>query len=140
MTLPTRTRPERWPGAILASGALLGLLTVAMGALAAHLPDRLLAPDGRDLLRTAVQMQGWHVPALLACGLLLERRPGTLLRLSSLAFLLGIGCFCSGLYALAFLGPAALPAPVLHLAPAGGSILMLGWLLLAIGCARPRAR
>lgn len=127
-----------WPRLMLASGALLGFLTVAMGALAAHLPDARLAPGGRALLRTAVEMQGWHVPALLACGLLLlrgnGRRTTLLLRASGLCFLAGIGCFCFGLYGLAFVGAGGAAAPF------GGSVLMLGWLLLLAACAGAVAR
>ncbi len=135
-----RSPQTPWSRALLAAGALLGLLTVAMGALAAHLPSALLAADGRELLRTAVQMQGWHVPALLACGLLLERRQALALRLSGLAFVAGIACFSTGLTVRAFLGAAGLGGLLAHLAPCGGSVLMLGWLLLAIGGVWPAAR
>ncbi len=122
----------------LVCGALLGLLTVAMAALAAHLPDRMLAGGGREMLRSAVQMQGWHAMALLATGLLAERRPRDLvLRLAGAAFLLGIVCFCAGVYALAFGGGGSGWAQAAgHAAPFGGSVLMLGWLLLAAACLR----
>lgn len=125
-----------WPRLFLVAGALLGLATVALGALAAHLPDRMLAPGGRELLRSAVQMQGWHAAALLLTGALLERRAGLLLRLAGLLFLAGILCFCAGIVALGFAGGSAWADDFGHLAPFGGSTLMLGWLLLAIGCAR----
>lgn len=120
----------------LVCGALLGLSTVAMGAVAAHLPDRLLADGGRALLRSAVQMQGWHAAALLATGLLAERRDGWPLRLAGAAFLLGILCFCAGLYALAFAGGSSAAQAIGHAAPFGGSVLMAGWLLLALACLR----
>ena len=122
---------------LLACGALLGLLTVAAGALAAHLPDRLLAPGGRELLRSAAQMQGWHVPALLFCGLLMGRRPDPLLRLAGLGFLLGLACFCAGVDSLAF-GAGWVPL-IGHAAPFGGTVLMLAWLLLAIATLRQPA-
>ena len=121
------------------SGAVLGLLTVAAGAVSAHLPDRMLAPNGREMLRSAVQMQGWHVPALLACGLLAERRGGRLLRVAGLAFLLGIVCFCAGVYALGLNGGAPWARLVGHAAPFGGTVLMAGWLLLAAACLARRA-
>ncbi len=123
-----------WARAWLVAGAVLGLSTVAMGAVSAHLPERMLAPGGREMLRSAVQMQGWHVPALLACGLLAERRGGMLLRAAGLAFLLGIACFCAGVYALGFDGGASWARVVGHAAPFGGSVLMGGWLLLAAAC------
>ncbi|WP_419728505.1 DUF423 domain-containing protein [Lichenicola sp.] len=127
-----------WPRLLLIAGALLGLATVAMGAVAAHLPDRLLAPGGRPMLASAVQMQGWHAMALIATGLLLDRpvRSAWVLRLAGIAFLLGIVCFCAGVYALAFAGGESWARTVGHAAPFGGSVLMLGWLLLAWGCLR----
>ena len=132
-----RAAPGRTGGRLfLVCGALLGLSTVAMGAVAAHLPDRLLAEGGRALLRSAVQMQGWHAAALLATGLLAERRDGWLLRLAGAAFLLGILCFCAGLYALAFNGGSSAAQAIGHAAPFGGSVLMAGWLLLALACLR----
>lgn len=133
-----RDHGARWTRAMLCGGALLGLATVAMGALAAHLPDRMLAAGGRELLRSAVQMQGWHVAALLATGLLLERQVGDagrwLLRLAGVAFGIGIACFCGGVYALGFAVGQDWARVVGHAAPVGGSLLMLGWLLLALGC------
>ena len=127
-----------WSRAFLACGAVLGLLTVAIGALAAHLPDRLLAPGGRALLHSAVEMQGWHVPALLACGLLAQRRRDRILRLAGLGFLVGIVCFCAGVDSLAFAAGAGWAQAVGHAAPFGGSVLMLAWLLLAAAVLRPR--
>ena len=129
---------DHWSRAFLACGALLGLLTVAVGALAAHLPDRLLAPGGRELLRSAAQMQGWHVTALLACGLLARRRRDWVLRLAGLGFLLGIACFCGGVDALAFAAGAGWAQAIGHAAPFGGSVLMLAWLLLAVAALRLR--
>ena len=137
-TITPRTVPVR-SGArpFLVGGAVLGLLTVAMGALAAHLPDRALAAGGREMLRSAVQMQGWHVTALLATGLLAEWRPGgRVLQLAGWAFLLGIACFCAGVYALAFARGSGWAQAAGHAAPFGGSVLMLGWLLLAVACLR----
>ena len=133
-----------WPRLLLTAGALLGLATVAMGAVAAHLPDRLLADGGRRMLASAVQMQGWHTMALLATGLLLDRPSrggpsgwgGIALRLAGAAFLLGIVCFCAGVYALAFAAGQSWAQATGHAAPFGGGVLMLGWLLLAVGCLR----
>lgn len=127
-----------WSRGFLAGGALLGLLTVALGAVAAHLPDRLLAAGGRPLLRDAVEMQGWHVPALLACGLLAQRRRDPLLRLAGCGFALGIACFCAGVDGLAFAGGAAWADAVGHAAPFGGTVLMLSWALLAAAVLRRR--
>jgi uncharacterized membrane protein YgdD (TMEM256/DUF423 family) len=122
----TATRP--W----FACGAVLGLLAVASAALTAHLPDRMLATDGRESLRSAVQILGWHAAALLAAALWLrETGLRRLVHLAAGCFLVGTVCFCAGVIVPALGGP--------HLgltAPTGGSLLMLGWLLLAASALR----
>ena len=52
----------------IALGALAGLTAVAMAALAAHGLDW-LDPAALAMMRSAIEMQGWHALALLACGL-----------------------------------------------------------------------
>jgi uncharacterized membrane protein YgdD (TMEM256/DUF423 family) len=115
-----------------ACGAVLGLLAVASAALAAHLPDRMLAAGGRDSLRAAVQILGWHAAGLLAAALWL-RESGLRLfvHLAAACFLIGTLCFCAGVAAPALGGPH-----LRQMAPAGGSLLMLGWLLLAASALR----
>ena len=115
-----------------ACGALTGLLAVAAAALTAHIPERMLAPGGREALRSAVQIIGWHAGALLAAALWLDQmglgqggRP-RLIHLAAACFVIGTVCFCAGVAVPAFGGP--------HLgrvAPTGGSLLMIGWALLA---------
>ena len=88
----------------------------------------MLVPGGRESLRAAVQMLGWHAAALLSAALWLRDsgRP-RLVQLSAACFLLGTTCFCAGVVPPAFGGP--------HLgrvAPIGGTLLMLGWALLAV--------
>ncbi len=110
-----------------ACGALMGLLAVAASALAAHLPDRMLASGGRESLRAAVQIIGWHAAALLAAGIwLIQGGRPRLTHLAATCFVIGTVCFCAGVAVPAFGGP--------HLgrvAPTGGSLLMIGWALLA---------
>jgi len=107
-------------------GALAGLGAVAMAAVAAHaLPERLDAA-AMQIMRSALQMQGWHALALLFTGLWAPRG-GIAAHLAGAAFVAGLLLFCGAVYALALFG--------LHsaaVAPIGGTLLMLGWLLL--GC------
>jgi uncharacterized membrane protein YgdD (TMEM256/DUF423 family) len=110
-------------------GALAGLLAVAMAAVVAHaLPDA----AAREIAGSAVQMQGWHALALVGTGLWAPRG-GRLAHLAGAAFVLGLLAFCGALYALAF---GDLHAGML--APTGGVLLMLGWLLLGASAIRPR--
>jgi uncharacterized membrane protein YgdD (TMEM256/DUF423 family) len=108
-------------------GALAGLTAVALAAVAAHAG---LDAASLEMLRSGVQMQGWHALALLFTGLW-AARGGRLAHLAGVAFALGLILFCSGVYAIAFAG-IRLP----YVAPAGGSILMFGWLLLALSALR----
>ena len=105
-------------------GGVLGALAVAMAAFAAHGLAR-YDPAAVQQVRSAVQMQGWHALALLAVGIW-ARRGGRLAQASGYAFAIGTVLFCGDIYALALGG--------MHLsgvAPAGGLLLIAGWLLLA---------
>jgi len=115
-------------------GALAGLTATAMAALAAHGLSRLDA-SAVQMMRVAVDMQGWHALALLACGLW-QVRGGRLANWAGAAFAFGIVLFCGAVYTLVLAG-LRLP----WMAPVGGTLLMLGWLLLALSAfVRPRPR
>jgi uncharacterized membrane protein YgdD (TMEM256/DUF423 family) len=115
-------------------GSLVGLTAVGMAALAAHGLDA-LGPARLQMVRNAVQMQGWHALALLACGLWAARGGGALAHAAGVAFLVGVVVFCGAVYAVAITN-----APVGVLAPVGGTMLMVGWALLAFSALRaPRA-
>lgn len=114
----------------IAFGSLMGLAAVAMAALAAHaLPDR-LDPRAMGMVHNALQMQGWHALALLACGFWAERGR-RFANLAGAAFAAGIVVFCGAVYALALAG-VMLPM----VAPVGGALLMLGWVLLGLSALR----
>ncbi len=106
-------------------GALAGLLAVAMAALAAH-GLQAIGPFRLELARNALQMQGWHALALLACGLWAPRG-GRLVDWAGVAFAAGLVLFCGAVYGLA-LGRW----PLGMLAPVGGTLLMVGWVLLGV--------
>jgi uncharacterized membrane protein YgdD (TMEM256/DUF423 family) len=91
-----------------------------MAAVAAHGLD----PAARTMVGQAVQMQGWHALALLFCGVWADRG-GRLVNAAGAAFVIGLLAFCGGVYSIALYG-VRLPS----VAPAGGMLLMLGWLLL----------
>jgi uncharacterized membrane protein YgdD (TMEM256/DUF423 family) len=117
-------------------GALAGLGAVAMAAVAAHVTPEHADPRANEMLRSAIQMQGWHALALLACGLWADRGRHHAARLTNwagAAFAVGLLLFCGAVYPLALAG---LRLPLL--APIGGSLLMLGWALLAASALWPR--
>jgi uncharacterized membrane protein YgdD (TMEM256/DUF423 family) len=108
-------------------GAIAGLGAVALAAVAAHAG---LDEARVEMLRQGVQMQGWHALALLFTGLWAPRG-GRLAQLAGAVFVIGLVLFCAGVYSIALAG-IRLPS----VAPTGGTILMLGWLLLAISALR----
>lgn len=102
-------------------GSLAGLAAVAMAAFAAHgISD---AASAR-IVGSGVQMQGWHALALLAVALWVPRG-GWLAQLAGAAFTVGLALFCGAVYSL---GLAGVSWGIL--APTGGILLMVGWLLL----------
>ncbi len=115
----------------IGSGALAGVGAVAVAALAAHGLEA-IGPARLQMVRNAVQMQGWHALALVACGLWAERG-GAAVTWAGCAFAAGLLLFCGGVYGLALA-----QAPVGALAPVGGTLLMAGWALLALSALRTR--
>ncbi|WP_416140958.1 DUF423 domain-containing protein [Marinimicrobium sp. C6131] len=121
----------------LVLAALFGLLSVMLGAFAAHgLKARLTAP-ALSAFETGVQYQMYHALALLAVVALLRWFGPTLSLLTAgWAFVLGVLLFSGSLYGLALGGPRWL-GPV---TPLGGLCFMAGWvLLLAVGIRALRA-
>ena len=112
-------------------GALTGLGGVAMAALAAHGLSQ-LEPAALRMVNSAIQMQGWHAPALVLAGLWAQRG-GLLAHLAGAAFAVGILLFCGAVYSLALRGVSwGL------VAPAGGTLLMVGWALIGLSALRAR--
>lgn len=112
-------------------GSLAGVAAVAMAALAAHGLDR-LSPASLQMVRNANDMHGWHALVLLACGIWAPRG-GRLVDWAGAAFVLGLIFFCGAVYALA-IADIHLPP----LAPIGGTLLMVGWILLGLSALRPQ--
>ena len=113
---------------ILAAGAALAGLAVALGAFGAHALKARLGPVELGWWQTAVQYQMWHALALVALGLAgsaWSRVP---------AWLLGAGAaiFSGTLYAMALGAPRWLGA----VTPLGGLAMIAGWALLAIRALR----
>jgi uncharacterized membrane protein YgdD (TMEM256/DUF423 family) len=109
----------------IALGSLAGLTAVAMAALAAH-GMAWLDPPALAMMRSAIEIQGWHALALLACGLW-SPSGGRLADWAGAAFALGIVLFCGAVYAVALSG-----VRLGIIAPLGGTLLMVGWLLLGL--------
>lgn len=110
-------------------GSFAGLGAVAMAAFAAHGLGG-LEPKALHMVDSGVQMQGWHALALLATGLW-HQRGGRWADAAGFAFTVGIILFCGAVYCLALTGTSTG-----GVAPAGGTLLMIGWLLLGLSAIR----
>ena len=110
-------------------GALLGCGAVAMAAYAAH---GVHDPDAVRIVNAGVQMQGWHALALLGTGLWAPRG-GRLADAAGCAFAVGIIMFCAAVYSVGITGVS-----LGVVAPIGGTLTMIGWLLLAASALRAR--
>lgn len=107
----------------LFAGALLAALGVALGAFGAHGLRSLLDASALGWWQTAVQYQMWHAVGLLALGA--ARLPRSLLPAALLT--VGTVVFVGTLYLMALGGPRWLGA----VTPIGGSLMILGWVVLA---------
>ena len=113
------------------SAAVLGFLSVALGAFGAHgLKARLGGlSDGADRLewwKTAALYHLTHALALaLTAGLFGHTRAG---RVGCVAFMVGITLFSGSLYTMTLTGTRWLGA----ITPLGGLALLVGWAALAL--------
>jgi|SaaInlStandDraft_1057018.scaffolds.fasta_scaffold00503_26 uncharacterized membrane protein YgdD (TMEM256/DUF423 family) len=107
--------------------ALLGALSVAMGAFAAHGLEASLSPKLMGTMRTAVLYQFLHSLALLGIIFLPEQSfYSNRLNWVARTFLTGIILFSGSLYALIFTGVSALGL----ITPLGGTAFIIGWVIL----------
>ncbi len=114
--------------------ALAGIGGASGVALAAYGAHGGLEEHAARLLASAVEMQLWHVLALLAAALW-SPRGGAPAHLAAAGFALGLVLFCATVAAGALGLPRFGP-----LAPVGGTMLMASWGLLTVSALRPAKR
>ncbi len=107
---------------LIALASLSGLLGVGLSAAAAHVTG--------GNLTTAAQFLLFHAPAQLALEALIAVGAVSpmLGQIAGYVLVLGLALFCGDLSRRAFSGVALFP----RAAPAGGIVLMIGWLLVGI--------
>ena len=113
---------------VLVIGAVLGLLSVAIGASAEHLIRQNVEPEIWRWVMTAVRYHQIGAVIVTAIGLALAAGVGAAHRfILSAGFLIaGTVLFSFSIYAAALTGIEKLT----YLTPLGGVSLMFGWLLL----------
>lgn len=118
----------------LIAAALIGALSVALGAFGAHgLKDK-LNEYTLGIFETAIRYQFYHVFALLAVGLLYQSFNNGWMLWSGRLFIAGIVLFCGSLYLLTYFlannneGMKWLGA----ITPFGGLCFIAGWICMAV--------
>ena len=92
----------------LKTAAILGALSVTMGAFAAHGLKKILSADDLAVFETGVRYQFYHVFALLAAGILYAAFPSSLVKWAGKLFIGGIILFSGSLYLLVYIKHNAL--------------------------------
>lgn len=107
----------------LVSGAIFGLLSVALGAFGAHALKNTLDDYGRSTYEKAVHYQMFHTIALLAVGILQNHFKDINFNLAGFGFLIGVILFSGSLYILSLTGIRMIGI----IAPIGGISFIIGW-------------
>ena len=114
---------------------VLGGLSVALGAFAAHGLKSRLTPDLLSVFEVGVRYQMYHALALLAvCGLGRELWNDPWTARAGWAWVLGVVLFSGSLYCLALSGMPMLGA----ITPFGGVLFIAGWCFLAAAAIKSR--
>ncbi|RAW19584.1 DUF423 domain-containing protein [Paenibacillus taichungensis] len=110
-------------------GAVLTMLSVAIGAFGAHMLKEKIGADAIAVYETGVQYHMIHAIGLLIIGLTAgQLGPSTKLKWAARLLFIGIIIFSGSLYVLSISGIKILGA----ITPIGGVAFIVGWLLLAL--------
>jgi len=107
--------------------ALMGLLSVAIGAFAAHGLSAILSEKALGWIDTGVQYQMFHTLVVLVLAVWLKQsRQARLLRFAATSFVMGVVLFSGSLYTMAITNYTGLAL----LTPIGGVLFLIAWSLL----------
>ena len=124
----------------LITAAVLGALSVMLGAFGAHGLKTRMSTDAFEIFETAVKYQFYHVFALLAVAIVYQYIPASLLNWSGRCFVAGILFFSGSLYLLSYF--KMIDNQQMNwlgaITPFGGFCFIVGWMLLAIATIKAR--
>jgi uncharacterized membrane protein YgdD (TMEM256/DUF423 family) len=122
----------------LSVAALLGALSVVLGAFAAHKLRDIAGPDTVAIFETGVRYQFYHVFALFLVALLSEKFSNKWMIWAGNCFITGIILFSGSLYLLTALRIAESTHLMLAgvITPVGGLFFIAGWVFLWVGVSR----
>jgi uncharacterized membrane protein YgdD (TMEM256/DUF423 family) len=117
---------------ILATGAILGFISVAFGAYAEHGLKTNISTEHFDMLMTAIRYNQLYAIIISGIGLTLlndgKLANSIIIKISGYLFIVGTLLFSFGIYTSILID---IPQ-ILRLAPIGGTSLMLGWICLIV--------
>ena len=117
---------------VLALGAVLAGVAVAIGAFGAHMLRPKLSERMMEVFETGVRYHMFHSLALLFSGWAYTQYESKIFGKAAWAFLGGIVFFSGSLYVLVLSDTRWLGA----ITPLGGLLFLTGWMCLAIGFLR----
>ena len=118
--------------------ALLGAISVVLGAFGAHTLKQFISEKSLLTFETGVRYQFYHAIALLFTGILYKEFSNKSLLWAGRMFSLGILLFSGSLYFLAIVNlteNAGLKG-IGAITPLGGACFIAGWILLFIGVSK----
>ena len=122
----------------LKTAAVLGALSVILGAFGAHALKQLITDKNLQTFETGVRYQFYHVIALFITGILYKNFTNNYLEWAGRLFCLGILLFSGSLYLLSFIELTDMTGLkwVGAITPLGGVCFITAWLLLAVGISK----
>jgi uncharacterized membrane protein YgdD (TMEM256/DUF423 family) len=120
---------------LIKTAALLAAMAVLLGAFGAHKLKEFASVATLATYETAVRYQFYHVFALLLTGILYKEYPFKQVITAGKLFIIGTVIFSGSLYLLTYISIAGIDRLkwIGAITPIGGVILIIGWVLLAIG-------
>lgn len=117
----------------LKTAAILGALSVILGAFGAHGLKKYVPAETISTFETGVRYQFYHVFALLAAGILYQALKAKWVRLAGYGFIIGIILFSGSLYLLTLMKATETVGlnSIGIITPFGGLFFIAGWLSLA---------
>lgn len=114
--------------------ALLGALSVALGAFAAHGLKKVFGPNELQVFETAVRYQFYHVFALLFTGIIYKEFTNRFMLLAGRLFISGIVVFSGSLYLLSYTQSMGMEQFkwLGAITPLGGTAFIAGWVCLFV--------
>lgn len=117
------------------TAAIIGALSVALGAFAAHKLKEIFSEYSLSIFETAVRYQFYHVFALLAVGILFAQGRHGWMKWAGILFIIGMVLFSGSLYLIAWAQSSSVSGLswIGPITPLGGLCFILGWISLFVG-------